>query len=476
MPAFDRRDALGSMRRLERSPTPQARAIARQIANGPRDLALQRAAARREGLPLTPVELEAGAPPDSLNAAPVYTRLMRILKARPLDARASGIALRLGLDGTATAEESAAVRKLLAERRDVMDLVLQATDRPRCVFRHDWSHGPPILLDEFAALRMAARLLTAQSYLLAEYGRWPEAVALQTRGFRIAEHEAAGSFLIGYLVAMHVERMTLSGFQNLLYRAGPDATVAEAVRHAVAASRPRLEIRRALPGEMLFGRVSLEELRRQGPAKLEEWLSMHTGLEEDGTPRRPPAKPRKLTPAERELWNRFIDAAEAAYLRRMRRVMASAGAPYPAGRAFLQRQVAEDKAEPGNPIRWLTSGWLPVILSTEIRAMQLRAQEAAVIAGAALLADRSRRGAFPDRLEEALPTPPPDPFTGRSLRYRREGDGFVVFSVGPDGTFDGGPAGARIGGRESLFRYPAPMAPAFGHPSSPTAGGEGPNK
>src|SRR5689334_4814487 len=76
LPAFDRRDALASLRRLQRSPTPQARAIARQIVSGPRDLALQRAAARREGLPLTPVQLQAGAPPEALNAAPVYARLM----------------------------------------------------------------------------------------------------------------------------------------------------------------------------------------------------------------------------------------------------------------------------------------------------------------------------------------------------------------------------------------------------------------
>jgi len=59
-------------------------------------------------------------------------------------------------------------------------------------------------------------------------------------------------------------------------------------------------------------------------------------------------------------------------------------------------------------------------------------------------------------MEEALPTPPLDPCTGRHLRYRRDGGGFVVFTAGPDGTFGGGPAEARIGGRESGFRYPAP--------------------
>jgi hypothetical protein len=81
--------------------------------------------------------------------------------------------------------------------------------------------------------------------------------------------------------------------------------------------------------------------------------------------------------------------------------------------------------------------------------------EDAVMAGAALLAYRARHTAFPDRLEEALPAAALDPFSGRPFRYRREGDGFVVFSVGAVGTFDGGEPGAKIDSREVYFRYSA---------------------
>src|SRR6266581_1129989 len=53
----------------------EAIAIAIQIERGSRDLALQRAAARREGLLLTLHDLQAPLPPPRRNAAPVYLRM-----------------------------------------------------------------------------------------------------------------------------------------------------------------------------------------------------------------------------------------------------------------------------------------------------------------------------------------------------------------------------------------------------------------
>jgi hypothetical protein len=465
LPAFDRHDPLASLRLLQHSPTPAARAIARQITKGPRALAAERAAARRAGMPLTPAQLEEGALPKALNAAPVYERLARVLKATPLDTRASQAALRLGRDGAATAEDLATARRLLAGRADVMALVLQATDRPRCGFRHDWSHGPPVLLYE--PLRAATRLLTTRSYLLAAGGHGPEAIATQARGFRVAEHASADPFLIGRLVALALDRLTLGGFANLLYLAGSDREAAREIQRAISVARPRFDFRRTLEGETVYGLVSLEELRRGGPSKLEEWVSLNVDLDGDGSSRKSGATPRKLTPAERRSWNRFVDAGEAEYLRRMRRVIASVKTPYRLRQALFRQWIARDTAQSNDPVAALSTESLSIIAATDTAGMRARAQEEAVMAGAALLAYHAGHGAFPDRLEQALPVAPLDPFSGRPLRYRREGEGFVVYSVGADGRFEGGSAGARIGGRESLFRYPAPHQPAL---PSPTGG------
>src|SRR5262249_27742509 len=65
-------------------------------------------------------------------------------------------------------------------------------------------------------------------------------------------------------------------------------------------------------------------------------------------------------------------------------------------------------------------------------------------AAAALAAERYRLAEkrWPDSLDVLVPrylaAVPADPFDGRPLRCRRLPDGFVVYSIGPDGTDDGG--------------------------------------
>jgi hypothetical protein len=55
---------------------------------------------------------------------------------------------------------------------------------------------------------------------------------------------------------------------------------------------------------------------------------------------------------------------------------------------------------------------------------------------------RLARGRWPVTLDELVPAQlarvPTDPFDGKPLRYRRLADGVVIYSVGPDGTDDGG--------------------------------------
>lgn len=73
---------------------------------------------------------------------------------------------------------------------------------------------------------------------------------------------------------------------------------------------------------------------------------------------------------------------------------------------------------------------------------------------ALVLAWKARHGAFPGNLASAVSPMPADPFNGSPLRYRRERGGFVVYSVGPDGKFDGGTPGGRPPRSASLFRWP----------------------
>jgi hypothetical protein len=63
-------------------------------------------------------------------------------------------------------------------------------------------------------------------------------------------------------------------------------------------------------------------------------------------------------------------------------------------------------------------------------------------AGMACRIHKGRTGQYPESLEALVPgllnEVPVDPFTGRPLIYRRDGDGFVVYSLGSNMKDDGG--------------------------------------
>jgi hypothetical protein len=333
----------------------EATEIVGQMERGPHDLAVQLAAARREGILLKVTALQPALPAPERNAAPIYTRLMHLLKVKPLDPATDKVRGSLGVRVTHSPEEVAAVRRVLSERKDMMQLVHEAANKPACIFRRDWTRGILMVYPENATMREAARLLSAESYFLAQAGRYREAIANQARIFRVAQHPTSDPIAISQLVGMACDSIALAGFENILCVAGPNPEAAEAVRATVAARRPRFRLRRTLEGEI---------------------------------------------------------------------------------------------AAPG-----LVTGGLIT------RAVQARAQEEAIIAGAALLAYKGRRGAFPDRLEDAAATPMRDPFSIGPLKYRREGAGFVVYSVGPDGNFDGGKPGAPRDRHQAYFRYPTTLQP-----------------
>jgi type II secretory pathway pseudopilin PulG len=72
-------------------------------------------------------------------------------------------------------------------------------------------------------------------------------------------------------------------------------------------------------------------------------------------------------------------------------------------------------------------------------------QKALLTAALALRAYRLDNGAYPGDLRDLVPdylgAVPQDPFAGdAALRYRIDGDRYILYSIGPDGVDDGGTA------------------------------------
>ena len=448
------KDPVAYLHFLETSADPAAAAVREQIESGPADLARAREAAAKAGVPLVPDALQKPLPPDDQNAAPVYQKLFQLLRDKPLHLPL--YAQPLVSDHTYTLEQLAAVQKIYDSRQDVWGLLHQAADRPQCVFVRDWKQGAGILFPEFQKIREAARLLNTESYLLAAQGKYADAIKNQARGFRVAEHAASDPVLISYLVGVACDAIALRGMQNVLILAGPNAEVDAQVAKAVAEGRPRLSLRYALGGEVAsFQGVTFRQLResvqRGGVPALISLASTEFGLS------RVPPVSGPTTPADVTFALDWLDASQALILNDTCATIAASDLPPLArSRAFVQAAQAQ-AARPKTALTVLSDELLPSYDRIDQQETRRQANEAVTLAAADVLGAWVKDGTFP----AALPRPMADPFTGRALGYRREGDsGFVVYSAGPDGTFGGGkPGDARVPG-QTVFRYPATPTPA----------------
>lgn len=105
------------------------------------------------------------------------------------------------------------------------------------------------------------------------------------------------------------------------------------------------------------------------------------------------------------------------------------------------------------------SPWGLVRARGEMRKVQARTMVAQV--ALALSACKEETGSYPDGLSALVPTfldeVPLDPYSDAPLIYRKGGDGFIVYSVGPDGEDDGGVY-------EEIVRYTSSNRPIYSIP------------
>ncbi len=447
---------------LNQSQDPEALRIRQRIADGPADLARERAAADKAGLLTRPDQLQRPLPPADQNAAPLYVQLDALRKQKPL--HLPMYAQPLNGRYAYTPEQLAAVQKEVDARQDIFTLLHQAADKPQCVFVRDASGplGMPNVFTNYAGLRESAREINTESLLLAHQGNYPQAVTDQERGFRIAAHAASDGLLVSFLVGSAIDAITLSGMQAILKKAGPDAAL-DSRAEADILALPPLSLSHALSGETAMTAAEFAAFHRATPAELAQAFPQGS-LFAGSTPA--PASAR-FTPAEQLEVSNLVDAAQADYLHQLRQLVAAADKPSAMRHAVFGYNQVRVQANQDDPIEALSDLLNPIAAfdvaaaspsagKVEQLADQVTARRLVTAAGAAVLAVKAQTGAFPS----SLPPRFTDPFTSKPLGYRLEGaNGFVVYSAGSTGTFDGGKPGDNRYGPNIVFRYPLVPVP-----------------
>ena len=442
---WDWNDVPASLQRLQASKDPAARRIRAQILNGHASLAKERKIARAWGLPLTTAEWPVRPPASGEDARPLYDRARALEEKDGLEwSEQADEFLAQAQQGKALAPaDLEALRADIAKYRQVLNLVHQGAAKPYLSLPAPKSMllgGIPFGAD-MSRQREVLKYLDTEAQVLALDGRFTEAARILALGYNVARQTYREPTLIPYLVGTTIESMAHSGLEFILHQAGPDEKVARVVLAALEQAPGGPLLPWAFRGEAWYNADLFQLARQSGP------YAFTANLVEA-----PPSKrPRQLTASERVLYYGLVDAMEADALRRLRGLIVAAGKPYGEGNTDMDRLVP-NALDPQDPV----SAWAVFSLQTmsQVGANEARrlARQQVLRAGASVLAYRDRTGSWPDRLDDAL-VPPTDPFTGRPMGYRVEGDGFVVWSAGETQAFDGGTPGPKPR-CETLFRFP----------------------
>ena len=387
------------------------------------------AAIAMRGEPTTLADLVPPDAPDGENAATFYLKAFAHPCFEPDNAGAD-VLMKVSHDEPLSARDIEEARRIVERAREPLALLREAATRKKCRFAtHYASAGNPFappphwkpLQDAVELVRTAAQVDTAD-------GRVDDALADSRALIRLA--------------AVRVEEMWPSSYAGWVWRDA--AKQAERALNAGEASSDALRATMAALSDVEDRAPLLNALRRERCWGIELCRQMLSGRRE--FMRRYQAYGPGWVNATWDVFGAMGYGDASRYLDMMDRFIADAAQPYHA------RDV---KGQPSGGIRcgvhWLeeppwrrpftyyTEGDVPEELLAFDRTI---AHLACLKVALALRLHRLKHGVYPELLAALVPEfldkLPLDPFSGKDLVYRREGKGFVVYSLDWDGADDNG--------------------------------------
>jgi hypothetical protein len=365
---------------------------------------------------------------DAENAALLYKKAFDLYP-EGLGDEETDLVLRVSDGYALTTEERAKLQSVLDRNREVLQLLHEAADRPRCNFNLDYARGVTMRLDHINALIRTSRLLDLE--------------ALLSAGPRVFETARATSRLAD---AVTDEPLIVS-------------QLVRGVCHEIAGQARQREFEGEMSVERLQSLISsLSPARaRAGFEKTiyYDFYSIVAGVMEgvdlkgisEGRGPLPPGSPG--TP---RLDDPLTMQDLASYAETLTQYAALAVRPYYEVRDELARlEASRVNGAPGFMAIMLMA--MPAIQRNCVHLARTEAVLGTAQVAAALRLYRDTQGTYPatlDELQRVLPAAPFDPFTGKPFLYRREGSGFVVYSAGAEGTNSGGVSADH----DVLFRSP----------------------
>lgn len=390
-----------------------------------RMLARTLAGLKERGVPMTAQDL---APPctDEDNAARLWKAAESLLTSEDQESR-KAIAGAFGRYAGGLPVEPGVldvVRRLAAANETALGLVAEMGAKPCFRLRAPDRPLYESLLPSAPKMINATRLLGFSALFRAEDGDVAGAVDRAVAGLRSAQLVAGEGNLMAWLIALADTRM-MAHFLGEICRGRdlPEGTLTRLVAELdPPAWRERLAA--AVRGErVLF--IEVGGLASRGGTKDLAWLF---------------GEPSRIKNLGIWLARPLVRRDVRKTLPRYDELEALALRPFFESRPILREQAKAMKALPRHA--FLSKAMWTNQEAAFMKGAVLEATLLVSRTGLACRLYKSRNGTYPEALEALVPgiltEVPVDPFTGRPLVYRRDGDGFVVYSLGSNEKDDGG--------------------------------------
>jgi hypothetical protein len=331
------------------------------------------------------------------------------------------------------ADRKQRITDLLAANQPTLALLHSGASRTKSRYPIDLKSDSNRSLPHLDPLRSCARLLCLEAVLNAEAGQLDDAVRSLAAAINLAQSLANEPIL----ESAFVRNTCLNVIGNSLERILSQSRLTDAqllnlfdAFHAPLNSPP---ISRALAGERCFG---IQTYASSVKASIGSAASGSTD-EFDFTSIRSP-------------FGLFLYKASglfqrdfAFYLDTMDAHVAATKLPFPEQFIALTNLTARVEDETSQKYLIISRTLLPPLATATSRSGESFARLQAIQVGLAVERYRlTTQDKSPHQVEELVPTflkaIPRDPFDGQPLRYRQLAKGFVVYSIGRDGTDDAG--------------------------------------
>jgi len=390
-----------------------------------RKLARTLAELKAKGIPLTAKDLVAPCP-DADNAARLWRAAENLLTTEEGEGRLAILgAFGKYAGGTPIeAASKAALKQLAAENDRALELVAEMGAKPCFLSRDPAVPLYEALIPNAVKMIHATQLLGFKALFTAEDGDVPGAIDRIISGLKFTPLLAREGTLITYLIAVAETRM-LTYFLGDICRGRQVAD--ETLLRLIDELDPLPWCERlggVIRGERVFF-IEVGQLSSRTGTKNLEWLFGEPSIVRD-----------------LGVWliRPFLKRDIRKTLPRYAELEAQALRPYYESRSALQEQALESKDLPWHA--FLSKSSWSNFQSAFLKEAQLEAMLLAARTGLACRLHKSRTGAYPESLEALVPVIlgeiPIDPFTGEPLVYRRDGEGFIVYSLGSNEKDDGG--------------------------------------